>query len=101
MPNAPGERLTRVLPVHVVRFVRAVGRRVRLVDEISDAFLKKLVNAKQQSHMVEVGIGSFWRPWYPRTSPLRLKCNGITLLLQLKMHRKSLLLSCKGDTVLH
>ena len=50
---APGGRLTCVLPVDVRRFIRVVGRRLRLVDETSDPFLTKSVNASQQSHMIE------------------------------------------------
>lgn len=52
-PNAPGESLTCVQPVDVIRFIRIVGRRLRLVDEMSDPFLTKSVDASQQSHMIE------------------------------------------------
>ena len=56
--NVLAERLTCVLPGVVIRFVRDIRRRLRLVDEMSDPFLKMSVNASQQLHMFE---GWYWK----------------------------------------
>lgn len=67
--NAPGERLTCVLPVHVIRFFRVIGRRLRLADEISDTFLTKSVDASQQSHTIERRYREFSETLAPENRP--------------------------------
>lgn len=100
--NAPGERLTCVLPVDVRRFIRVVGRRVRLVDEISDSFLTKSVDASQQSQ------GRYRRSsetLAPRTRPFEAQTqlqNAYSLAEDtLKESHLSVILTAMGHTILH
>ena len=103
--NAPGERLTCVVPVDVRRFIRIVGRRLRLVDEISDSFLTKSVGASQQSHVVEGRHGRSSETFAPKSRPSKTQTqlhNAFTLTkYALKESPPSLILKGKGYTVLH
>ena len=105
--NAPGERLTCVLPVHVIRFLCVIGRRLRFVDEISDPFLAESVDgldASQQSHTLERRYRKFSETLAPENRPSKAPTqlyNAFTPAKDaLKESHLPLLLSSKGYTAL-
>ena len=78
--------LTCVLPGDAIRFVRGVRRRLRLLDEMSDSFLKMSVNASQQLHTIE---GWFWKSTKTMAfenicSKLEHSCVMLSLLLKIQ-----------------